>query len=295
MRKNDRNNNNISYKNKRKEDEQIIRMHGIKITSFFATPGVPLWVKVYFYIFTWYMRNPGKIFFKKYSTICNDLINCGCPCTEEGIRDAFRVLKNEDTEERYTEGLYQGKKKKGGVALIRVEYERLTKAEWVALGKNPEEYIYRKVYIDMDKARKLLSVFVGDCKLVKGLKAKSRLKKVIFQRPLSFSKRLAAAYRRQMKETMMENYTSEEQMFFGFVKKYSSKYYDTSKLTKNHITRHAINLQEVQDQENWLNISDIETNEESIYHIIDDDTGEVISSSNPKPPSLAQTFFGAIK
>lgn len=288
MRKNDKH-IKISYKTLRKEDDAKIRFHGTKLPKWIATPGISLWIKVYFYILWWYVQHPGKVFFKNWSTICNDFIACGCVCTVEGIRDAIQVLKNSETEERYLTGKMKGKKKKGGVGLINVVYNEELKSECAM----PEEYIYRKVYVDMKKARKLLSIFTADTAYVKQLKSKSRLKKLIFNRPLSiFTKTVAASIKRQLNESK-EKYTSEEQMFFGFVEKYSSKKFDASALLRNHKSRQTINLQEEQDMENWLKLNANSANK--LHHVIDDDTGEIIDPPGQTPTEVVKSFYEAIR
>lgn len=288
MRKNDKQ-VKISIKSQRKEDEKLVRMHGIKLPKWIATPGISLWIKVYFYILWWYVQHPGKVFFKNWSTICNDFIACGCVCTVEGIRDAIQVLKNQETEERYLTGKMKGKKKKGGVGLIKVVYNEELKSQCAM----PEEYIYKKVYIDMAKAKKLLSIFTADTAYVKKLKSKSRFKKLIFNRPLSiFTKSVAASIKRQLNECK-EKYTSEEQMFFGFIEKYSSKKFDASALLRKHKSRHAINLQEEQDMENWLKLNANSANK--LHHIIDDDTGEIVNPPGQTSSEVVKSFFEAIR
>lgn len=222
-----------------KRKEFKYNAHGITIQEYVASPKIELWLKVFAYIMWWYMnpKHEGKHFFMKHSTIRKILEHWGCKCTDRGIEEAFRILKTPEAE--------------GGVDLITLEYADELKSQWIAEGKNPRKWIYRTVYIKWARVRKFLSIFTGESKVVKTLPAKHRLKKLIYKRFMSYTWTLQAMFEKQMKEANIEKYTSAHKMFYGYLFTYSRKYYDPTKLIKNYIPEHTIDIQKEQDREAW--------------------------------------------
>lgn len=216
--------------------------HGIKIHEYLGISGIPLWLKTLEYVLAWYLHpsHKNQVFFKKYSTICNDLQECGCMCTERGIEEAFRILKTPE--------------EKGGLGLFNVVYAEMSKKEWKASEHNPKKWIYRKVYLNWAKIHKYYSVFSTHSKVFKELRSKSRLKKLVQKRSKSFTRNLQQVFEMSMKEANLERYTSARKMFYGFLYSVSRNYYDVTKLIQKFIPEHEIDLQKVQDAETWLEI-----------------------------------------
>lgn len=302
MRKNDK---------KKKSKYNDYDFHGIKLVEWFATPGINLWLKVLFYLLDWYIRHPKATCFISNKKICEDLCSCGCPCTEAGVEEAMRVLKTPEatTPEYYKNGKSKGKKIKDGVGLIKCLYPHLddkkeviyteegtnvlSKTEWVEIGNNPNKYIHRKIYLNYIRIHKYISVFTGEHHILKKLRAKSRLKKLILKRPMSYIKRLLPEFKRQMRESIHEKYNQPRHMFWGFILLYSSKYYNAKH--KNFIPEFARNEVKEQNIEHWLDKLEVNLRGSPYYIDVDMDTGEIIEEKKPEASSIVRTFFKAIK
>ena len=231
--------NEIVATSKRTKNRNRFSAHGISIIDYINTD-VELWLKVLAYIMHWYLnpKHDGKTFFMKYKTIVNIFKKWGFECTERGMEEAFRILKTPED--------------KGGVGLIKVEYADTTKANWIAQGYNPRKWIYRKVYLNWAKLRKYMSVFTAESKTLKNLASKSRFKKLIYKRFMSYTWTMQALFDKEMKEAKIEKYTTANKMFYGFIYTYSRKYYDPSKLIKKYVPEHMIDLQKKQDMEGFV-------------------------------------------
>lgn len=230
-----------------------------------------LWLLVLFLIVDWYLVHEPKKkrpFAWRYSTIQKTLAHYGYYCTIDGIQEALRVLKDLD--------------------LIKVVYPRnndgsiMTRAEWEANGHNPKKYVYRTIYIKWGKLYKYLSIYTPNDAVFKrlGIGAKSRLKKLIFKRPMSFINQ--AVFKRAKEEVMHESYKTSNEMFFGFISEYSTKYYNPTNKLKLNVPEHLIDLQKEQDSyAESLNKRPHEVNERP----------PVVNEH----PSIAKEFFNTIK
>lgn len=207
--------------------------HGLSICEYVKDGKVELWLKVLFYIVHWYLnpKHKGKVFFQKYSTIKNVFSKWCFECTEDGIEEAFRRLKAPDLD------------------LIKVEYNELKKTEFVENGGNPNHYIYRKVYINWKKLNKYMSIYTNSSKTLKELKNKSRLKKLVYKRFMSYTWNLSDIYKKAMEETSYEKYRNEKAMYLGWIVLHSSNYYKSRIINKKYLPEHAINLRKAQDKE----------------------------------------------
>lgn len=212
--------NELALKGKVKYNNKY-SAHGISLPEYIATPGISLWMKLLFYIMIFYEKHPGKLFFRKYSTIVNDFATYGWECKWTGIRNALWILRKEN--------------------LVKVEYNSMTKEEWIEAGKNPKKYIYRTVHINYARVNKFLSCYIASYKTMKDLPSKSRLKRFFNQRFMSYTRNLVTEYKRQMKAATIETYKSPMDMLKGCV--YGmNKYYDPSKFILNYIPEHTIDL-----------------------------------------------------
>lgn len=197
--------------------------HGISLPEYIATPGISLWMKLLFYIMIWYEKHPGQVFFRKYSTIVSDFSIYGHDCKWTGIRNALWILRNEN--------------------LVKVEYNELTKTQWVAQGNNPNKYVYRTIRINYARVNKFLSCYIASYKTMKDLPSKSRLKRFFNQRFMSYTRNLTTEFKRQMKDATVETYKTPMDMLKGCV--YGmNKFYDPSKFILNYIPEHTIDLNE---------------------------------------------------
>ncbi len=236
-------------------------LHFVKLEKWFSTPGIELWQKVLFYLLDWHIKHPTSKCFISNRKIHRDLLKCNCFCTEAGIEEAIRILKTSESSDRYS----SGKKKKDGVGLIQCLYPHLngdqveytpstenilSKAEWTSLNYNPNKYIYRILRLNYTKLNKYLSVYTKDSHILKKLPAKSRLKKLVYKRPISYTKRIMPDFKRQMRESVYEKYKNPKQMFYSWIVLYSNKYYNTS--IKEIIPDFARNTVKEQNSEIWL-------------------------------------------
>ena len=217
-------------KNKR---EYKYNAHGLSICEYVKNGKVELWLKVLFYIVHWYLnpKHKNQAFFQKYSTIKKVFNEWGCECTEDGIEEAFRRLKASDLD------------------LIKVEYNKHKKAEFVANGGNPNHYIYRKVFVNWKRLNKYMQVFTNSSHTLKELKNKSRLKKLVYKRYMSYTDNLREIFKKAMEETSYEKYRSEKAMYLGWIVLHSSHYYKSKIINEAYIPTHAINLRKAQDKE----------------------------------------------
>ena len=181
----------------------------------------------------WYLnpKHKNQAFFQKYSTIKKVFNEWGCECTEDGIEEAFRRLKASDLD------------------LIKVEYNELKKTEFVANGGNPNHYIYRKVFVNWKRLNKYMQVFTNSSHTLKELKNKSRLKKLVYKRYMSYTDNLKEIFKKAMEETSYEKYRSEKAMYLGWIVLHSSHYYKSNIINEAYIPTHAINLRKAQDKE----------------------------------------------
>ncbi|MBR4496014.1 MAG: hypothetical protein IKP12_02655 [Acholeplasmatales bacterium] len=219
--------------NKKDKREYKYNAHGLSICEYVSNGKVELWLKVLFYIVHWYLnpKHKNQAFFQKYSTIKKVFNKWGCECTEDGIEEAFRRLKASDLD------------------LIKVEYNELTKAEFVANGGNPNHYIYRKVFVNWKRLNKYMQVFTNSSHTLKELKNKSRLKKLVYKRYMSYTDNLKEIFKKAMEETSYEKYRSEKAMYLGWIVLHSSHYYKSNIINESYIPTHAINLRKAQDKE----------------------------------------------
>lgn len=297
---------NKTRKNKKDYD---YKYHGIKIEEWFALPGISLWVKIAFYLFLWQQNHPNRTCFISNKKIHEDLVNMGCICTIRGVESAMKVLKTKEskTPEYYTSGKSEGKKKKDGVGLITCLYPTLnkqgdvvytedtsnilSKTNWKAMGKNPNEYIFRKIHLNYPRYQKYMSVFTVENATMKGLPAKSRLKKFIKQRPISYTKNLNEEYNKHIQEAIMERYKTPEEMFKGFIYKYSRRYWDPTRYIYNYIPEHTRNQVKEQNTEEWLSI-DAKLKSSPPYV---SSTGEIIKETKQSTPACVKEFFEKIR
>lgn len=292
----------MNKNNKKKPNSYT--MHGIKLEEWFATPGIELWHKELFYFLDWYIKHPKSTCFISNKKIKEDLCKCGCPCTESGVEEGIRILKTPEAvkPEYYT----NGKKKKDGVGLIRCLYPHLndkgevvyteegtnvlSKTEWIKMGKNPNKYIHRKIILNYVRIQKYISVFTKESHVYKKLRSKSRLKKLVMKRPMSYIKRILPEFKRQMRESIVEKYNKPKHMFYGFVLLYSKKYYKTK--FKNYIPEFARNIVKEQNLEHWLDTLDTSLRGSPYYFNVD--TGEITEEKRPETPAVIKTFYEAI-
>ncbi len=242
--------------------------HGISFSEYLRLDTIPVWIKVLFYLIEWYIhpKHKGSVFFQKYSTIERWFRRCGVSGyrnLERDIRDAFYIL--EDLE------------------LIKKVYASGKKSE----SENPNAYIYRKVYLNWNRIHKYLSIFTTEGAF-KNLKAKSRLKKLVQCRFLSYTKKLQVAFEKAMKEAVLEKYETAKKMFYGFLYKISSKYYNVKRLIYNFIPEHERNLQKEQDEEEWIRLAD----SSGIFYKLD--VGSSSESTRKTPPKALLDFFNRI-
>lgn len=298
-----------STKTRKNKKEYDYQMHGIKIEEWFALPGIRLWIKIAFYLLLWQNKHPNKTCFISNKKIHEDLVNMGCICTLRGVESAMKTLKTKaaKTPQYYTSGKSKGKKKKDGVGLITCLYPTLndkgemiytedtsnilTKTKWISMGKNPNEYIFRKIYINYPHYQKYMSVFTGEHTILKNLPAKSRLKKFIKQRPISYTKNLNEEFNKHIEEALIERYKTPEEMFKGFVYKYSRIYWNPTRFIYNYIPEHTRNYVKEQNAEEWLNI-DAKFKPSPPYV---PKTGEIIEETKESTPSCVKEFYEAIR
>lgn len=222
---------------KKTKKEYDYSAHGIGIQEYIATPGIPDWIKVFHYMLWWHLQPKHKnlVFFQSYATIKRIFKKWGYKdCTKRNIEEAFRILKTIESE--------------GGVDLINVVYADCSKKEWIARGNNPKKWIYRKVYMKWHRIHKYFSVFTTEGTVFKSLRAKSRLKKLVRARQMSYTKHLQGQFELFRKKAKIERYNSARQMFYGFLYTVSKTFYDVTKLIKNYIPGHTIDLQKEQDE-----------------------------------------------
>lgn len=219
--------------NKKNKREYKYNAHGLSICEYVKNGKVELWLKVLFYIVHWYLnpKHKNQAFFQKYSTIKKVFSEWGCECTEDGIEEAFRRLKASDLD------------------LIKVEYNELKKSKFVANGGNPNHYIYRKVFVNWKRLNKYMQVFTNSSHTLKELKNKSRLKKLVYKRYMSYTDNLREIFKKAMEETSYEKYRSEKAMYLGWIVLHSSHYYKSNIINESYIPTHAINLRKAQDRE----------------------------------------------
>lgn len=291
MRKNDKPKKKYDYNH-----------HGMTIAEYIATPGIDLWLKVLFYLYDWHNKHRNKECFISNQKILKDFHALGWCCTPDGIEGAIRTLK---TPEAITPEYYpSGRKKKDGVGLIRVVYpsvndkgeieytEDFSKIiypkDWIALGLNPNDYIFRKIYIDYPKFRKYISIFSTEYHEYKELRGKSRFKKLVKKRPVSYVKDLAKEFDKQMAEAIVERSETADDMFYNFVYTYSRKYFRTS-LYYNYIPNHAREQVEYQNKEDWIKLmkSHLRGTPYDICHI------QEIKPREPNP--MIKDFYGRIR
>ncbi len=218
--------------------------HGIKLQEYVNNPEISTWIKVLTYIIQWYLYPPhkGKVFFQKYSTIVKFFGKCGFKTNERMIEEAFWILKTPEN--------------KGGVNLIKCVYADTSKSDWTNSGENPKKWVYRKVYLNWKRIHRYFSIFTTEGKDFKNLPPKSRLKKLVRCRSLSYTKELQTQFELAMKEAKIERYNSARKMFYGFLYTVSRNFYDVTKLIKNYIPDHTIDIQKEQDEEVWIQIAD---------------------------------------
>ena len=223
-------------KEPKKKKEYDYSAHGIGIAEYIANPKVPDWMKVLHFMLWWHLQPKHKnlTFFMSYSGIKRAFKEMGyADCTKRNIEESFRILKTSE--------------EKGGVDLISVVYANCTKWEWTEKGNNPKKWVYRKVYMNWNRIHKYFSIFTTEGTAFKSLKAKSRLKKLVRGRQMSYTKHLQAQFELARKEAKIERYNSARQMFYGFLYTVSKAFYDVTKLIKNYIPGHTIDLQKEQD------------------------------------------------
>ena len=220
----------------KKKKEYDYAAHGIGIEEYIRTPGISDWIKVLHYMLWWYLQPKHKdlVFYQKYSTIKRIFKKWGyVDCTVRNIKEAFRILKSSEAD--------------GGVDLISVVYAECSKYEWALRGNNPKKWIFRKVYMKWHRIHKYFSVFATEGLVFKSLRAKSRLKKLVRARQMSYTKHLQGQFELFMKRAKIERYNSAKQMFYGFLYTVSRAFYDVTKLIKNFRPEHTIDLQKEQD------------------------------------------------
>ncbi len=295
-------------KNDKKKKNKKYDLHGIKLEEWFATPGINLWMKVLFYLLDWYRKHPKSTCFISNKKIREDLCKCGCACTEAGVEEAMRILKTHEaiTPEYYTTGKSKGKKKKDGVGLVKCLYPHLnankevvytedatnvlSKTEWVEMGLNPNKYVYRKIYLNYVRIHKYISIFTGEHHTLKKLRSKSRFKKLILKRPMSYVKTLIPEFKRQMRESIHEKYNKPKHMLYGFILIYGQRYYKTK--LKNFIPDFARNQVKEQNSEEFLDMLDTSLRGSPYY--VDIDTGEIQEENKHESPAVIKEFLGAI-
>ncbi len=230
----------------KKKKEYDFSAHGIGIAEYIATPGIPDWIKVLHFMIWWYLqpKHRNSVFFMSYKGIKKAFKKMGyADCTIRNIEEAFRILKTPEA--------------KGGVDLIKVVYAEVSKWQWIEQGNNPKKWVYRKVYLNWNRIHKYFSIFTTEGTIFKSLKPKSRLKKLVRARSMSFTKHLQVEFELAMKEAKIEKYKTARQMFYGFLYTVSRKFYDVTKLIKKFIPEHTIDLQKEQDRMALLEAIDL--------------------------------------
>ncbi len=272
-----KNSNNKAPESKKKKEYEY-SAHGIGIDEYIATPGIPDWIKVLHYIIWWYLQPKHKnlVFFQKYSTIKKVFRKWGyTDCTVRNIKEAFRILKSPED--------------KGGVDLISVVYADCSKKEWIERGNNPKKWIYRKVYMKWHRIHKYFSVFTTEGLVFKSLRAKSRLKKLVRARQMSYTKHLQGQFELFRKRAKIERYNTAKQMFYGFLYTVSRSFYDVTKLIKNFIPGHTIDLQKEQDAAAYIEAAEI-----ALRGSPSDPNRYQVSSETPKAPESFNQLLKAM-
>lgn len=221
-----------------------VAFHGNTLNTFYRPPSkatkgkkeqkskykgkIECWLKVLIIIVSFFMsiKNDGlkRNYFVSTSAIHKSLLNYGCTYNIRTVQRAINKL---------------------------IKWELISKEAYPAtpeeLKLNPKNHHLRrrKLVPNMDLIKLYLNVYDEEDLLITSLPKKHPLRKLMYKRPYSYVEKITEKFNEYTDNgNRSKPYKDENEMFAYWVIKYSSKYFDTSKMIEKFIPESLDNRQE---------------------------------------------------
>lgn len=183
------------------------------------------WIKVVYLIVDWYIkdRNQNKEFFCSYKSIISKMARLGCHVTLSCVQKA---VKNAEQ-----------------VGLFKREYA----ADKKTASEDPKNWKFRIIHLNWKELFKILGCCSTESNYYKSLPSKSRIKKLIKQRPITSRKGALESYKLALRGKYTKA-TTQKEFELEFRSSNSSLYYNTKKLDFGKRPEYMIDQQEKEDR-----------------------------------------------